>query len=671
MKKRQTQKYFLATALTILSMASCVLAQSIPSITSLPENSPNLVQNAGFEDGLAHWNIPPNTAQVANDAVHQGKNSLYYKNDSVEQYKTFTQEIDAHPGDHLFFSAWVKTKDVVGGKGVGVYMQSADAGGKYINGSFPVGYGGTRDWNRIGSEYIVPTNAAQVSVGLYLQRAHGDNKAPVGTVWFDDVNVQIQKAPIQSFLLFPNYRGTIKQGDNTPWKYEVRVASNSSGKASSANISTKLLSSSGELVFQQEDAVDADTKAKQIILNVPKNLWVGKYTLLQYVEDPNGQLRLINNYPINIVDKMPPVYIDADGFTVVNGKRFFPMGVYLRDASDSSDEDLSRISDGRFNTILSYAYGTAKNSEAYLKQAQAHNLKVVYSIKDLYPEQANHGEDAFNIATKYINSLNDEPALLAWYASDEMGARWLPQLQKMYDIANLLDPNHPTFQVQNKVVDIEAAFNTTDILGADPYPIGRETDLTKTFNDTRSTVEAARGAKGVWIVPQMFNWAVYHKQYPDHPPTLDEMRSQAYQAIIGGAKGLIWYSYFDLPYKNYEEKYKIRKKDMTYFDSRWKDITAVSKEINAIIPMILENKEISLDLPQSANIKVGAWKEGNTLTLLMTNPYYKTNSITFELPEGWKIQDYIQGEIKSTFAGGKATFILSSTGSGAFRLVKE
>ena len=671
MKKQQPQKYFWTTALALLSMASCAFAQSIPSVTSLPENSPNLVQNAGFENGSANWHIPENTAQVTGDVAHHGKSSLYYKNDSEDQYKTFTQEVDANPGDHVFFSAWVKTKDVVGGKGVGVYMQSADADGKYINGSFPVGYGGTRDWNRIGSEYIVPANAAKVTVGLYLQRAHGEIKAPVGTVWFDDINVQIQKPAIHSFLLFPNYRGTVKQGDNTPWKYEVQVAPTQNGNEATAKVFTKLISSSGELVFQQEDAIAADGQAKQLALKAPQNLWVGDYTLLQYMEDPSGELRVISNYPIHIVSKMPKVYIDASGFTVVNGKRFFPMGVYLRDASDSNDENLTRIAAGGFNTILSYAYGTAKNPETYLKRAQSHNLKVVFSIKDLYPEQANHGEDAFNIATKYINSLHDEPALLAWYASDEMGARWLPKLRKMYNIANLLDPNHPTFQVQNKVVDIEAAFNTTDILGADPYPIGRADDLTQTSIHTRSTAQVARNAKGVWIVPQIFNWSVYDKKYPDHAPTLDEMRNQAYQALIGGAKGLIWYSYFDLPYKSYEEKYKTRQKDMAYFETRWKDITSMASEIDAVIPLILQDKKVSLQLPENAPIEVNAWQSDDALLLLMANSYYTEKNITFALPDGWKIKDAEQGAIKSTFSNGKATFTLPSVGSGVFRLVKN
>jgi len=148
------------------------------------------------------------------------------------------------------------------------------------------------------------------------------------------------------------------------------------------------------------------------------------------------------------------------------------------------------------------------------------------------------------------------------------------------------------------------------------------------------------------------------------------MRNQAYQALIGGAKGLIWYSYFDLPYKNYEEKYKTRQKDMAFFDSRWKDITSMTREMDRIIPTILNDKKISLELPH-ANVKVSAWEEGNMLTLLMANPYYESNSITFELPEGWKIQEANQGEIKSTFTNGKATFTLPAIGSGVFYLVKK
>jgi len=76
-------------------------------------------------------------------------------------------------------------------------------------------------------------------------------------------------------------------------------------------------------------------------------------------------------------------------------------------------------------------------------------------------------------------------------------------------------------------------------------------------------------------------------------------------------------------------------------------------------------------LPEKAEVEVAAWKQGNQLALLFANPYYESKSITFALPQGWKIKDANQGQIKSTFADGKATFTLPSVGSGVFYLVQK
>ena len=57
--------------------------------------------------------------------------------------------------------------------------------------------------------------------------------------------------------------------------------------------------------------------------------------------------------------------------------------------------------------------------------------------------------------------------------------------------------------------------------------------------------------------------------------------------------------------------------------------------------------------------------------MMLANPYYEEKSITFPLPEDWQIKDASQGEIKSTFTGGKVTFTLPSVGSGVFTLEKK
>jgi hypothetical protein len=164
------------------------------------------------------------------------------------------------------------------------------------------------------------------------------------------------------------------------------------------------------------------------------------------------------------------------------------------------------------------------------------------------------------------------------------------------------------------------------------------------------------------------DWAVYRKNQKPNPPTLDEMRNQAYQSIISGATGLIWYSYYDLRYKQYPREQNL---DMALFAQRWKDASAMAQEIDKITPAILEDQKVLLDLSAKSDVEAAAWKQGNQLALLFANPYYETKSISFALPQGWTIKDVNQGQIKSTLANGKATFILPSVGSGVFYLTKK
>jgi len=239
-------------------------------------------------------------------------------------------------------------------------------------------------------------------------------------------------------------------------------------------------------------------------------------------------------------------------------------------------------------------------------------------------------------------------------------------LRAAYQKIQQADLNHPTFLVQNKTDMMPRHFDNTDILGADPYPVGNA-DLTKTSINTRLSIDAAHGAKGVWIVPQMMDWHVYYPERKMHPPSLDEMRNQAYQAIINGATGLIWYSYYDMMYTRSRPRDKSTE-DMTLFYKRWPDAVGLASEINHIAPVVLANKKVALDIPKDAQVEVGAWQDGDTLLLMVANPYYETKSIILKLPEGWQIKTPEQGEIKSTFANGQITLKLPAVGSGVFRL---
>jgi len=656
-----SQKYFYLAASLLLASGLPSYAQDAPQLRL----GPNLLNNAGFENGTASWGIAGNAAKIISDNAHSGSHSFYYNNTNASQYKMFRQKVNTKPGQHLYFSAWIKGENVLHptnkAEGASLFMESS-ANSTHLGGSYPKRLTGTFDWTQVTGEYTVPSDATTTTVGLYLR------KGVTGSVWFDDVEVHIiLPDAVSAWLQYPNYRGMLAHGDMTPWVCQLRIHKQDDWKPGSLKIATTLVDNHGKVLLEKSTEVSVMDEKARITIQPPPNLPVGKYTLKQVITNPNGKKELQNDYSLHVIEKMPTVYVDSQGFTILDGKRFFPMGVYLG-AGTNGEEHLQRISSGGFNTVLSYSYGTGKDAETFMENAHKHGLKVVYSLKDMYPGKHGYKENAFDVAAKYITLMRNNPALLAWYTNDELDSHWMPYLQKTYDLVQDLDPNHPTYQVQNKTEELENNATVTDILGADPYPVG-SANLSNSSRQTHSVQDAARGTKGIWIVPQLMDWAVYRKDNKPHPPSLDEMRNQAYQAIINGATGLIWYSYYDMQYEKYPRDKSTLNMDL--FHRRWTEASSMAQEINGIVPVILKNDKVPLVLPTNAEVQAAAWQNGNELLIMLANPYYEQKSITLELPKGWTIKDVDQREIKSTSAIGKVTFTLPSVGSGVFRLIKN
>jgi len=661
-------KCFYSTVLAFLTISSisCAQQQEVAPAqqTVKTQAGRNAIKNGSFEEGTVGWDIPANSAKVVEGVGHIGTHSLHYQNADPKKYLLFTQVIDAQPGQNIRYSAWIKGKDVKkegSTAGASIFMESVN-GSTYLGGDYPSSKSGTFDWTQVTSRYTVPLNATKTIVGVYFR------PGVTGEAWFDDVEVIAEAiAPFKSTLLSPNYRGIVKNGDNTPWKFGLQINKAPDWKANPIEVTNTLIDSSGKVLLETTQNIEKSAKNEEIALQPPSGLLAGKYTLRQSIVDPNGKSEEPFEYRIQVVEKMPRVYIDRQGFTVVDGKRFFPNGLYI---GGSGEDNLKRIADGGFNTILAYAYGSGKSPEAYMERAQKYNLKVVYSLKDMYPGVGKKGEEAFDMAADYIRQVHDKPSLLGWYTNDEMGASWAEKLEKMYHQIQRLDTGqHPTFQVA-MIGDLETAYRTGDVIGTDPYPVrGGGQALLQTSLNTRVSTQLANGAKGVWMVPQIFDWAVYNEGTEQVQPTLDEMRNQAYQALIGGATGLIWYSYFDLFYGKAPRDWA--KMDMELFRQRWKDVSAMGREVDGITPIILKDQKVPLDLPEKAEVEAAAWQDGNELLIMLANPHYQEKSIAFALPRGWKIQDVTQGQIKSAFAKGKTTFTLPAVGSGVFRLTKK
>ncbi len=521
---------------------------------------------------------------------------------------------------------------------------------------------GTFDWQRIEGKFTVPPQTASVAVGLYLR------SGTTGTAWFDDLAVTAQiPQPVRGFLTYPNYRNLVPSSSSRPWQVSIELNPAPQWDKQLLSLRNTLKNKAGAVLRQSAQELTASRKIFTATVEPPPEKKPGEYVWSLELLDPTGQTIKKLNYDISVVTEMPQVYIDADGFTIIEGARFFPLGIY---GDPVTEEHLKRLSEAGFNTVLSYGYGQAKDPQDYLDASHRQQLKVVYSLKDFYPGLRNAPkgtDDPIALAGETITALRDHPALLAWYINDEMYPEAIPKLERMYAQVKELDPQHLAYQVLYQTGGLDQYFHSTDAIGTDPYPLGEMPDITRTGINTRIVNQSMREAKANWMVPQIFDWAVYKDGQKSHQPTLDEMRNQAYQAIINGARGLLFYSYFDLWYDSTDRR--VRKPEV--FNQRWPAVAKMAGEIKALLPAVLQNQKVALTLPPNARIEAGAWEFQDELLMLLANPYYSEEQIILNLPQGWKIEQAEQGQIKSAAQGTHVTFTLPPVGSGVFRLKKE
>jgi len=587
----------------------------------------NLIINSSFEDskdGMLPdgWHFPKNMCFWENDTAHSGKHSLKFSNKDESVYKTISQAINVKPGMSYHFSAWIKGKENNGG--AGICVEWLDKDGKYINGRYPVPLTGQFDWTLLQSTTPeLPSNAKSCQVTLLLQ------KGSVGTVWFDDVSLaEIQPTPAQISLVCPFFRG--------------EISAPSKGKYIKVRIMTEARTSMFNRGFMVEASLQNTITNKVYILDGRKmpgteriyniswclpDLPLGLHELDIKLIDADGRTLLAQKENIRVISPSgysKKVTVDEHRRLIVDGKPFYPVGIYLAEATQ---EDMERISKAGFNTILSYRYGYESDATRYMNCAQKNNLKVIYSIKDLYDGALwfpKRGKTSVQLTREYVNRFRDHPALLAWNTNDEFGPEWMPKLSLMYQLVSELDPNHPVYMVHNAPGEYPCYYPVTDIFATDPYPVPSR-PLTEVSEWVEWAIKAMKNNKPVWAVLQLHDQGYYDKVSGGREPSYEEQRCMTYLAIVHGAQGILYYSYFDLLHSS-------GIKEIGQFEERWGQICRIVKEIEELTPVLLEGKDLKIDFSTTA-VHYRVLQFDSKLYLIAVNPSTK-ESVNFNVTLG-------------------------------------
>lgn len=629
---------------------------------------PNVVRCPGFEENFDDWKLS-SQARIDQSQGYSSGASLHMSNADPQNRPTGTyQRLDISPGSTIYFKAKVKGKNIqtdakeAKSDGARIYVQAYNEFGKVMGGRYPAGSGqGTFDWKEISGEYTVPTDAA------YITLAAAFNVGISGEAWFDDFTVQLEKPPfIEAFLLKPHYRGIILANEPQLFKEEVRVNRlDYSDNQAPIVVSYEIKDIRQKTIEKFRFELDGNWKDGVLEFSPKNKLKPGDYSLIgQYQSKLNGST-FTRSHRLEVLPAYPATYIDGDGFTIKDGQKIFPFGLFI---GHPEENHLKRIKDAGFNTVISYGYGLSKAFEEYLDRAEKYNLQVLYSIKDLYDGRVkNQGNiTAMDMARDYVNAIKYKPALLAWYTVDELLPNWIPQIASLYEEVQKLDPNHPTLQVHyyDGYRMLEKYYYTSDIIATDPYPVGRE-DLSLTSTRVGAGLKATHQTRGHWAVLQSMDWAVYQKERAPKPPNLAELRNQCYQALIHGAKGILFYSYYDM----FQEKYP-RQKTENYevFEKRWPDMKAMAAEMNTVFPLVLDGKRVEPIILANNKIELGAVQYGQEIVLLLANPFYESREVSIELPENWVVNELRQEEIDGVKEANKLTLRLPSLASGPYKL---
>lgn len=275
-----------------------------------------------------------------------------------------------------------------------------------------------------------------------------------------------------------------------------------------------------------------------------------------------GVLVLLSN-PASIFGSK--AIINSNKVLVIDGKPVFPIGFSLPPPiggkTPSGKDGIKEIADAGATFLRTPTRLAGDWNEKMLREvkeslaaARKHKMYCWLALRDLSEIEPGDAKKE-KYLRDVVNQFKDHPGMGVWKGSDEPAWGKLPiaPLEHAYKIVKEEDPHHPVVVIHapRGTVDSLRPYNAAaDIVGTDIYPIayppGLHTDLTNkemsiVGDYTKRMYELAGPDKGVWMTLQIVWSGVSNPGKTLRFPTFHEQRFMTYDAIINGARGLMYF----------------------------------------------------------------------------------------------------------------------------------
>ena len=292
-----------------------------------------------------------------------------------------------------------------------------------------------------------------------------------------------------------------------------------------------------------------------------------------------------------------PRTVTLDAQTILlDGKPFFPIGIYGGVPSELGDTGFNMVSTATGNTAIED-----------LDDIHAHGLMTWGNLTGIARA---HVPTHAGLAARPIKN---HPAVLCWYNCDEPDhARWNvppPEIRFMSTVLAEEDDRHPTAVLMMPWTpsNLYQYARTADIAMTDPY----STDISTVI----AQIDTLRAAAG----PDRPIWIVLLSNYDTGTgptPVARYLYACAYAAITHSANGLFWFSY-----------------NPDTYPAAWTTLTDISHELKELTPALVAKTSSKAVTVSNPNIHTILKQYNGRLCLIAVNVAATTaNSVRLTIP---------------------------------------
>lgn len=307
----------------------------------------------------------------------------------------------------------------------------------------------------------------------------------------------------------------------------------------------------------------------------------------------------------------------ADGVILVDEKPFFPVGVFH--SSHHLDDTtrlthLTIIARAGFNVIATTL--NLNNGLTFLDKAKSLGVYVLVENNDV------------NGLFSLVNKFKGHPGLLGYQIEDDVddGKKTVEQVIEEHNKVKTIDPSILT-HVSAGTFGAANYIKCADLFSMQTYPVDYE-PLSSTYNLLTPLVTQATAQNKIVIAnTQSFAWEGRRE------PSPAEARCMAYLSLIAGAKGMIWYAFYDE--KNVNGNWVAD----TYLPNSlalWRETSVVGKEFTALAPIVLDpiTTRHVLRVVETSHVKAGMFVNQGKYYIVICNTSNERRKVTVQFPAG-------------------------------------